>query len=122
MRPRAHAPRINAPRAWSRASDDQSAKGAIMGVLVGKAAPDFTAAAVMPDNSIEERFNLLAHLGISRDRREQEKKGKIGLLFFYPLDSTFVCPSEILAFNNRVKEFKLRKCELIAVSVDSQFS
>lgn len=82
-----------------------------MSVLVGKNAPDFTAAAVMPDNTINESFNLKAHL-----------KGKTGLLFFYPLDFTFVCPSEILAFNNRVPQFKERGVEVIAVSVDSHFT
>ncbi len=82
-----------------------------MSVLVGKEAPDFTAKAVMPDNSIEENFNLKSYL-----------KGKLGLLFFYPLDFTFVCPSEIIAFNNRIKEFKLRKTEVIGVSVDSHFT
>lgn len=82
-----------------------------MSVLVGKAAPDFTAKAVMPDNTINENFNLKTHL-----------KKKIGVLFFYPLDFTFVCPSEIIAFNNRLNEFKTRKAEVIAVSVDSQFT
>lgn len=82
-----------------------------MAVLVGKPAPDFTAKAVMPDNNIEENFTLSKYL-----------KGKVGLLFFYPLDFTFVCPSEIIAFNNRVKEFKLRKTEVIGVSVDSHFT
>ncbi len=82
-----------------------------MSVLVGKTAPDFTAKAVMPDNSFEENFNLHKFI-----------KGKFGLLFFYPLDFTFVCPSEIIAFNNRIKEFKLRKTEVIAVSVDSHFT
>lgn len=82
-----------------------------MSVLVGKQAPDFTAAAVMPDNSINEHFNLKKHL-----------KGKAGLLFFYPLDFTFVCPSEILAFDNRVSQFKDRDVEVIAVSVDSHFT
>ncbi len=82
-----------------------------MSVLVGKTAPDFTAAAVLPNNSIENAFNLKSYL-----------KGKIGVLFFYPLDFTFVCPSEILAFNNRVKDFKQRGAEVIAVSVDSHFS
>ena len=94
-----------------------------MSVLVGKQAPDFTAQAVMPDNSIEEKFNLLSYLGIKKDASGKvTKKGKTGVLFFYPLDFTFVCPSEIIAFNNRVKEFKLRKTEVIAVSVDSQFT
>jgi peroxiredoxin 2/4 len=82
-----------------------------MAVLVGKEAPDFTAKAVMPDNSFEESFNL-----------KKYAKGKNVVLFFYPLDFTFVCPSEIIAFNNRLKEFKLRKTEVIAVSVDSHFT
>jgi peroxiredoxin (alkyl hydroperoxide reductase subunit C) len=82
-----------------------------MSVLVGKLAPDFTASAVMPNNEINENFNLHSHL-----------KGKIGLLFFYPLDFTFVCPSEIIAFDNRLKEFKDRHVEVIGVSVDSHFS
>ncbi len=64
-----------------------------MSVLVGKEAPDFTAKAVMGDNKIEEKFNLKSHI-----------KGKIGILFFWPLDFTFVCPSEIIAFDNRVDE------------------
>lgn len=82
-----------------------------MSVLVGKPAPDFTAKAVMPDNTINENFNLKSFL-----------KKKMGVLFFYPLDFTFVCPSEIIAFNNRLDEFKKRKCEVIAVSVDSHFT
>jgi len=82
-----------------------------MSVLVGKKAPDFTAAAVMPDNSINEKFNLKTYLN-----------GKMGVLFFYPLDFTFVCPSEIIAFHNRLEEFKNRNCEVIGVSVDSHFT
>lgn len=94
-----------------------------MSVLVGKNAPDFTAKAILGDNSIEENFNLLNYLGIKKDASGKvTKKGKIGVLFFYPLDFTFVCPSEIIAFNNRLKEFKLRKAEVIAVSVDSHFT
>jgi len=94
-----------------------------MAVLVGKTAPDFTATAVMADNSFDEKFNLFNFLGIKRDANGKvTKKGKKGLLFFYPLDFTFVCPSEIIAFNNRVKEFKTRGAELIGVSVDSHFS
>lgn len=94
-----------------------------MSVLVGKNAPNFTAKAVMPDNSIEENFNLLNYLGVKKDASGKvTKKGKLGVLFFYPLDFTFVCPSEIIAFNNRIKEFKLRKTEVIAVSVDSHFT
>lgn len=82
-----------------------------MSVLVGKPAPDFTATAVMGDNSIKQDFNLLSHI-----------KGKIGVLFFWPLDFTFVCPSEIIAFDNRMDDFKKRKVEVIGVSVDSHFT
>ena len=82
-----------------------------MSVLVGKKAPDFTAQAVMPDNSIDEAFNLTKYLD-----------GKMGVIFFYPLDFTFVCPSEIIAFANRIKDFEDRGAKVIAVSVDSQFT
>lgn len=82
-----------------------------MPVLVGKTAPDFTASAVMPDNTINANFNLKSYLN-----------GKIGVLFFYPLNFTFVCPSEIITFNNKLEEFKKRGAEIIGVSVDSQFS
>lgn len=82
-----------------------------MSVLVGKKAPDFTVSAVMPNNEIDDNFNLHSYL-----------KGKIGVLFFYPLDFTFVCPSEIIAFGNRLKEFKDRGVEVIGVSVDSKFT
>ena len=82
-----------------------------MSVLVGKKAPDFTAAAVMGNNEINDKFNLHTFL-----------KGKIGVLFFYPLDFTFVCPSEIIAFDHRLKEFKDLGAEVIAVSVDPHFS
>lgn len=82
-----------------------------MQVFVGKAAPDFTAKAIMPDNSIESEFNL-----------KNYAKGHKVVLFFYPLDFTFVCPSEIIAFNNRLGEFTERNTKLIAISVDSHFS
>jgi len=81
-----------------------------MTVLVGKPAPDFSATAVMGDNTIRE-FNF-AH----------EIKGKYAVLFFYPLDFTFVCPSELIAFDNRLDEFKQRGVEVIGVSIDSQFT
>jgi len=94
-----------------------------MAVLVGKTAPDFTATAVLADNSFNEKFNLFEHLGIKRDANGKvTKQGKKGVLFFYPLDFTFVCPSEIIAFGNRVKEFKARGAEVIGVSVDSHFT
>ena len=82
-----------------------------MSVLVTKPAPDFTAAAIMPNNEINETFNLRKYI-----------QGKIGILFFYPLDFTFVCPSEIIAFNNRIEEFKKRNAEVIAISVDSKYT
>ena len=81
-----------------------------MGVLVTKQAPDFTATAIMPDNSFKEDFRL------------SDYKGKYVVLFFYPLDFTFVCPSEIIAFDHRLKEFKDRGVEVIGVSVDSHFT
>lgn len=82
-----------------------------MSVLVGKQAPDFTAAAVLADGEIVDKFNLMNQI-----------KGKIGILFFWPLDFTFVCPSEIIAFNNRFDEFRSRGAEVIGVSVDSHFT
>jgi peroxiredoxin 2/4 len=77
--------------------------------LVTQQAPDFTAEAVMPDNS----FGSITLSGY---------KGKYVILFFYPLDFTFVCPSEILAFNKKIAEFKTKNCEVIGVSVDSKYS
>ncbi|MDD5330273.1 MAG: peroxiredoxin [Sulfuricella sp.] len=82
-----------------------------MAVLVGKAAPDFTAAAVMGNNSIEPSFNLATHI-----------KGKYAVVFFYPLDFTFVCPSELIAFDHRLKDFKERNVEVIGVSIDSHYT
>ncbi|MDE2585279.1 MAG: peroxiredoxin [Betaproteobacteria bacterium] len=81
-----------------------------MAVLVGKQAPDFTAQAVMGNNEIKE-FKL-----------SSEIKGKYAVLFFYPLDFTFVCPSELIAFDHRLAEFKQRGVEVIGCSIDSQFT
>ena len=81
-----------------------------MSLLVTQPAPDFTATAVMPDNSFKEDFRLADY------------RGKYVLLFFYPLNFTFVCPSEILAFDKAVNEFKENNCQLIGVSIDSAFS
>lgn len=78
--------------------------------LVTKEAPDFTAQAVMPDNTIKEDFNLASY------------RGKYVILFFYPLDFTFVCPTEILAFDKAVETFKAKNAEVIGVSIDSQFT
>ena len=80
-----------------------------MAVLDGKQAPDFTAQTVMPDGSFKE-------VSLS------DYKGKNVILFFYPLDFTFVCPSEIIAFHNHVGEFRERNTEVIGVSVDSHFT
>ncbi len=80
-----------------------------MSVLVGKAAPTFKSQAVMPDGSFKE-LDLASF------------QGKYVVLFFYPLDFTFVCPSEIISFDNHLSEFKERGCEVIGVSVDSHFT
>ena len=82
-----------------------------MGVLVGRSAPDFTAAAVTGSGVIIEDFNLAESI-----------KGKKAVIFFYPLDFTFVCPSELIAFDHRYAEFQSRGVEVIGVSIDSQFS
>ncbi len=80
-------------------------------MIVTNKAPDFTATAVLEDGQIVEDFNLY------------ENFGEMGtVLFFYPLDFTFVCPSEIIAFSHRIDEFKSRGINVIGVSVDSQFS
>jgi peroxiredoxin (alkyl hydroperoxide reductase subunit C) len=81
-----------------------------MGVLVGKHAPNFTAKAVMPDGSIMEEFTLSHY------------RGQYVVLFFYPLDFTFVCPTELIAFSKRIKEFEARDVQVIGCSIDSQFT
>jgi len=81
-----------------------------MSTLVTKQAPDFTATAVMPDNSMKDDFKL------------SDYRGKYVILFFYPLDFTFVCPSEIIAFDKNLNKFKEKDCEVIGASIDSQFS
>ncbi len=80
-----------------------------MSTLVTKEAPDFTAQAVMPNNEFSE-------LSLSKFR------GKYVVLFFYPLDFTFVCPSEIIAFDKALTKFRERNAEVIGVSVDSHFT
>ena len=80
-----------------------------MSVLVAKPAPEFKSLAVYANNEIKD-------LSLA-DYRE-----KYVALFFYPLDFTFVCPSEIIAFDRRLSEFKVRNVEVIGVSVDSQFT
>lgn len=82
-----------------------------MGVLVGRQAPDFTTAAVLGSGEIVDSFNLATAI-----------KGKKAVVFFYPLDFTFVCPSELIAFDHRFEEFQKRGVEVIGVSIDSQFT
>ena len=82
-----------------------------MSVLVGRPAPDFTAAAVLGNGEIVGNYNL-----------KEAIKGKYAVIFFYPLDFTFVCPSELIAADHRVAEFAKRNVELIGVSIDSQFT
>lgn len=81
-----------------------------MAVLVCKSAPDFTATAVMGNNEIKDiTFSEFT-------------KGKYAVIFFYPLDFTFVCPSELIAFDHRLAEFSARGVEVLGVSIDSQFT
>ncbi|MFO1345488.1 MAG: peroxiredoxin [Rhodocyclaceae bacterium] len=80
-----------------------------MAVLVGKQAPDFNATAVFGNNEM-------------KPLKLSDLKGKYVAIFFYPLDFTFVCPSELIAFDHRLDEFKKRGVEVIGVSIDSQFT
>lgn len=82
-----------------------------MSLLVGKVAPDFNAAAVMGNNEINANFNLKKYL-----------HGKYGVIFFYPLDFTFVCPSELIAFDHRLPEFMQRNVAVLGVSIDSEYT
>ena len=80
-------------------------------VLVTRQAPDFTSSAVLGNGEIVDNFNFKKHV-----------EGKAAVLFFYPLDFTFVCPSELIAFDHRYEEFKKRGVEVVGVSIDSQFT
>ena len=82
-----------------------------MSVLVGKQAPDFNVPAVLASGEIVDSFSLSSAI-----------KGKYGLVFFYPLDVTFVCPSELIALDKRIADFKARNVEVIGVSIDSHFT
>lgn len=73
--------------------------------------PDFTVPAVLGNGEIVDSFNLASAI-----------KGKYGLVFFYPLDFTFVCPSELIALDNRIPDFQARNVEVIGVSIDSHFT
>ena len=80
-------------------------------VLETRQAPDFTSSAVLGNGEIVDNFNFKKHI-----------EGKAAVLFFYPLDFTFVCPSELIAFDHRYEEFKKRGVEVVGVSIDSQFT
>lgn len=80
-----------------------------MSVLIAQPAPDFTAPAVMPSGVIEDDFRL------------SELHGKYVVLFFWPRDFTFVCPTEIIAHNRRIGQFKERGTEVVGISTDTQF-
>ncbi len=80
-------------------------------VLVTRQAPDFTSSAVLGNGEIVDNFNFKKHI-----------EGKAAVLFFYPLDFTFVCPSELIAFDHRYEEFKKRGVEVVGLSIDSQFT
>jgi len=80
-------------------------------VLVGREAPDFTAPAVLGNGEIVDAFNF-----------KETTRGKYAVVFFYPLDFTFVCPSELIAFDHRLEEFTKRNVEVIGVSIDSHFT
>lgn len=82
-----------------------------MGVLVGKPAPDFDVAAVLGSGEIVDSY-----------KRSEAMAGKYGLVFFYPLDFTFVCPSELIALDHRMDAFRELGVEVVAVSIDSQFT
>ena len=79
--------------------------------LIGQIAPDFTTAAVLGNGEITSDFNL--HKTI---------KNKYAILAFYPLDFTFVCPSELIAIDNRIEEFEKRDTVIMGISIDSQFT
>jgi peroxiredoxin (alkyl hydroperoxide reductase subunit C) len=80
-------------------------------VIVGHEAPDFTAPAVLGNGEIVGEYNF-----------KQATDGKYAVVFFYPLDFTFVCPSELIAFNHRLEEFKKRNVEVIGISIDSHYT
>jgi len=82
-----------------------------MSILVGRKAPDFCVPAVLGNGEIIDDLRL-----------SEATSGKYGLIFFYPLDFTFVCPSELIALDNRIHEFTQRNVEVIGVSIDSQFT
>ncbi|QJC35236.1 redoxin domain-containing protein [Enterobacteriaceae endosymbiont of Donacia proxima] len=79
-------------------------------ILVTKKAPDFNASAVLEDGSIIDNFNLYDYLN-----------NTITILFFWPLDFTFVCPTEIISLNKHLNSFNKRNVNILGISCDSQF-
>ena len=82
-----------------------------MSVLIGRNAPDFTCAAVLGNGEIINEYKF-----------SEATKDKYAVIFFYPLDFTFVCPSELIALDKRMDQFNDRGVEVITVSIDSQFT
>ena len=85
-------------------------RNSIQRTWIGRRAPNFNAPAVHPDGTVMERFTL------------SKLQGNYVALFFWPLDHTFVCPTEILAFDHRLRDFNDRNCKVVGVSIDSVYS
>jgi peroxiredoxin (alkyl hydroperoxide reductase subunit C) len=81
-----------------------------MSFLLTESAPDFVATAATEDDGFDDQFSLTS------------LRGKYVFLLFYPLDFTFVCPTEIIAFDERIDDFRQRDCQVVGISVDSQFT
>jgi peroxiredoxin (alkyl hydroperoxide reductase subunit C) len=90
-------------------SQNLDSRRGTMGVLVGKKAPDFKATAVVNGSDFKEV-------------KLSDYQGKYVVMFFYPLDFTFVCPTELHAFQEKLETFKKLNCEVLGVSIDSHFS
>lgn len=82
-----------------------------MSILVGKKAPDFTTQAVLANGEVVDNYNLSENIA-----------GKYGVVFFYPLDFTFVCPSELISMNNRMDQLKALNAEVVGISIDSHWT
>jgi peroxiredoxin (alkyl hydroperoxide reductase subunit C) len=82
-----------------------------MSVLVGKKAPDFTTQAVLANGEVVDNYTL-----------SERMAGKYGVVFFYPLDFTFVCPSELISMHNRMEQLKALGAEVVGVSIDSHWT
>lgn len=82
-----------------------------MSILVGRPAPVFSGPAVLANGEIVDQFNFAEHI-----------KGKYAVVFFYPLDFTFVCPTELIALSQSMAAFRERGVEVVAVSIDSHYT